>query len=364
MLQDIDLRKLAEKAGSERAFVSAYLTGEAGWRRVEARAEKIAGMLADDSDAATHFRESYRLVRDWIGDHPPEEGKGSCVFASYVLDFVQGHQVSVPVPDTLYLGTTPYVRPLARLQDTYEKFALVVADNTATRIYLVAAEHTELEDRIKGDIKNRVKKGGWSQKRYARKRKSDLHDYAGEVADALEELDREESFHHIVLLGSEETTREIREALNTPLSDRVIGEKTADLDADTAELVDDAYDVYFKEERREDRHLWEEIRDDYFSGGPAAVGSEDVLMALLNGRAERLLVTQDVKMTGVRCRDCDNVAAGEPDQCPYCKKADLIPLDLVNELVRRAELTDADVDFTAPLSGLSKVGEVAALLRY
>lgn len=364
MLQDIDLRKLSEMAGSERAFLSAYLTGKEGWRTVEARSEKIEGMLADDSDAATHFRESYRLIHRWIEDHPPGEGKGTCVFASYVLDFVEGHQVSVPVPDILHLGTTPYVRPLARLQDTYEKFALVVADNTATRIYLVAADNTELEDRIKGDIKNRVKKGGWSQKRYARKRKSDLHDYAGEVADALKALDREESFHHIVLLGSEETTREIREALNTPLSDRVIGQQSADLDADTAELVDEAYEMYFKEDRRDDRNLWEEIRDAYFAGDPAAVGPEDVLMALLNGRVDHLLITQDVTKTGVRCRECDNVAAGEPDHCPYCKKEALIPLDLVNELVRRAELTDADVDFTAPLSGLSKVGDVAALLRY
>lgn len=36
MLQDIDLRALAEMDGPERAFVSAYLTGREGLRAVEA----------------------------------------------------------------------------------------------------------------------------------------------------------------------------------------------------------------------------------------------------------------------------------------------------------------------------------------
>lgn len=364
MLQDIDLRDLSEMGGPERAFVSAYLTGGEGLRAIEARADRIRGMLEDDSDAATHFEESYRLIRGLIEDHPPEEGKGMCVFASYILDFARGHRISVPVENLLHLGTAPYVRPLARLQDTYERFALVAADNKETRIYLVAAENTELEDRVRGNVKNRVKKGGWSQKRYARKRKNELRNYAGEVAEALVKLDRKESFHHIILLGSGETIQQIREELHPPLAERVIGQRPADLDAGTDELVDEAYELFFKEEGEEVRDLWERIRNEYLAEHPAAVGPEDVLMALLNGRVENLLITRDIEMRGVRCRECDNVSAGRPDTCPYCRKAELIPLDLVNEMVRRAELTDADVDFTDPIPGLRKVGDVAALLRY
>lgn len=59
MLQDIDLRELAEMEGPERAFVSAYLTGQEGLRAVEARAKKIRAMLKEDSDTKTHFEESY-----------------------------------------------------------------------------------------------------------------------------------------------------------------------------------------------------------------------------------------------------------------------------------------------------------------
>jgi peptide subunit release factor 1 (eRF1) len=210
VLQDIDLRELAEMEGPERGFVSACLTGREGLRTVEARADRIRAMLEDNSDA--------------------------------------------------------------------------VADNTDTRIYLMAAENTELEDQVWGNIKNRVKKGGWSRKRYARRRKNELHHYAVEVAEVLEDLDRKESIDHIILMGSRDTMQEIEDALSEQMADKVIGEKSADLDAGTDELVDDAYDVFFKEEREEDRHLWERIRGEYLADHPASVGSEDVLMALLNGR--------------------------------------------------------------------------------
>jgi uncharacterized OB-fold protein len=56
-------------------------------------------------------------------------------------------------------------------------------------------------------------------------------------------------------------------------------------------------------------------------------------------------------LDGTRCRDCENVSAGRRDTCPYCKKSDVIPVDLVNEMVRHAEITDADVDFTEPIPG-------------
>lgn len=287
-----------------------------------------------------------------------------CVFASYVLDFVKGHRLSVEVPNTLCLGSSPYVRPLARLQDTFEKFALVVADNSNTRIYLVAAQNIELEDRVKGDIKNRVKKGGWSQKRYSRSRENELHHYAEEVAEALKAVDDHESIDHIILLGTGETIREIEKELSEALLEKVIGKKSADLDAEVSELLESAYELFFKEEQEEEQHLWERIQDAYLSEHPAAVGPADVLMALLNGRVESLLITKDVEMEGSRCRECQNVTAGLPDTCPYCSKTDLIPIDLVNEMVRQAEMTDAEIDFTDPIPELEEVDGVAALLRY
>ena len=74
------------------------------------------------------------------------------------------------------------------LQDEYETVAVVIADNRRARVYLVAADVSDGSDdeiTISGNVKNHVKKGGWSQKRYQRRRDKELKVYAGGIVDAL-----------------------------------------------------------------------------------------------------------------------------------------------------------------------------------
>jgi len=53
-----------------------------------------------------------------------------------------------------------------------------------------------------------------------------------------------------------------------------------------------------------------------------------------------------------------------PETCQQCGSSDVFRLDLINELVRQAEVTSADVDFADPTPGLTEEDGVAALLRF
>jgi hypothetical protein len=55
---------------------------------------------------------------------------------------------------------------------------LVVCDNEKSSIYTVTNEKAEVELAIKGGVKNHVRKGGWSQQRYERRRDQQLAHYA------------------------------------------------------------------------------------------------------------------------------------------------------------------------------------------
>ena len=57
---------------------------------------------------------------------------------------------------------------------------------------------------MRGDVKNHVKKGGWSQKRYQRRRQNGLLHYAKEVAETLDRLVQESGVERVVLFGSQE----------------------------------------------------------------------------------------------------------------------------------------------------------------
>ncbi len=358
----IDLRRLAELQGPERAFVSYYFSGTDSLGTLRQREANVRQLLAESPAELEHFERSIELIHAWLETASPK-GSG-CVLACWALDFCEGYQLTLPLPDYLYAGDAPYIRPLALLQDEYESFALVVADNTDTRIYLVTSGDAERIARVKGDIKNHVKKGGWSQKRYQKRRANQLMHYAKDVGAALAALAETETFDRIVFVGSMEAINEIERELPAAVADKSMRKKGIDLHEGDDHTLAEAFELFIEQERAAEKALWGRIREEFLSGGLAAVGATNVLKSALTGRVEAIAVTQGAVIRGVKCRDCENIVHGTPQTCQICGSRSVFRLDLIDELARLAELTSASIDFVEPIDGLSQAGDVAALLRY
>ena len=363
MFQLIDLRELAALQGPHLSFVSYYGSGLDGLKALHARQEQLRAMLHDEPDGGEAFEASMERLRNLLEDNPIH-GEGVCAFSCAATNFVQGYPLSVAVPELLRVDSEPYIRPLAELQDEYENFLIVAADATSTRIIHVTSAEPESGEKVRGDVKNRVKKGGWSQQRYARRRENQLHHYAKEVAEVLNDLSRKQDFTRIILLGAQETLQEIESELSTEAAAKVVGRKSVNLKSDEETLIEEAYELYFSEERESEVRLWDRIREEFYQGGLAVAGATDVLEAVMMGRVDQMLITRDAKIPGVRCEECQNVRHGTPQTCQVCGSDSLVELDLVNEMVRQLELTSATAEFTDEISGLTKAGRIAALLRY
>lgn len=362
MLQQIDLRELAEVEGSERAVVSLYTSHPDGLDRFGPREERLRTLLAAEPAEAEHFEESLKMIREELAAHPVEGGVA--IFASWALDFLVGYPLSVPVDDLLWVDSSPYIRPLAEMQSDYESFLAVSADNKGARIYLVSATVPHEVERIRADVKNHVKKGGWSQKRYQRRRDNELLHYGKEVAQALTTLTQKHGVERIVLFGSLEARREIRDALPEEIGERVVDGARRAGDGDDQGMVEEALELLEDVERDDEENLWERIRGELLRDGLAVAGGRDVLAAAQDGRIETLLVCRDAEIEGMRCRECELLAAAKPQQCPRCDSPSVFPIDLVNEIVELLAKTSAEAEFTDPIPGLAEIGGMAALLRY
>lgn len=363
VFQQIDFRELAEKGGPELAYVSLYASGPGSLDSLKKRADRIRALLARDEAELEHFEESLRMIREALDGYTFQR-EGVAVFACWAEDFLVGYPLTVPVPDLLRVDEAPYIRPLAELRDEYENFVVVAADAERARIFLVTSAIVAAEKRVRGDVKQRVKKGGWSQKRFERRREKELTSYAKEVASVVADLEGRVAFERIALLGSEQAMREIREALPPRLSEKVVGQRAVSLEDRDDVPMEPALQLVFEREREEEAELWERIRGEYLRGGLAAVGSADVLEAVREGRAEMLLLDRAVELPGVRCRDCESVQAGSPDACPTCGRTSLFPVEVGEVLVELATLSSALVEFVDAHPELDEVGSVAALLRY
>jgi len=365
MPSDVGLRKLAEMTAPERAFLSVYLAGPHSVSELQKRFQKVRRVLRSDDaerDEREHFDENVKAVDKYLQRNPLTSGS-LCIFSCWVLDFFHAIPLTAPVKDLVWIDSSPYIRPLAELQDEYENVAVVVADNKRARIFLVSSAVAGSEEVVKGNVKNHVSKGGWSQQRYERRRDKQLLLYAREIVDALSSLDREEEFRRILLVGGKEILRIVHENLPQALRNKV-AEKAMHLGKREGAVNKDIMDLFFEQERQSERDLWEKVRGEYLRGGLGAVGLDEVLSAAKAGRVEAMIVNRTFKPEGRRCRDCENLDVGEVETCSACGSESLFEVDVVNEIVEMLKLTGADADFADPIGTLVEAGEIAALLRY
>ena len=241
--------------------------------------------------------------------------------------------------------------------------AVVVADNKKARIFLVSSAVAGDEEVVKGNVKNHVKKGGWSQQRYERRRDKQLLLYAREIGDALKELDKQEQFRRIVLVGGKEILHIVHEELPQTYQNMVV-EKAVHLAKGKGAVNEDIMELFEEQERQSELDLWEKIRAEYLRGGLGVAGLDDVLAAARTGRVESMIVNRSFAPGGRRCRDCDTLDVGAVETCSACGSTSLFQVDVVNEIVEMLKLTGAEADFADPIETLAEAGNIAALLRY
>ena len=365
MFADIDLRELAEVTASERAFLSVYLAGPRSVATLEKELKRLRRALVRseaEKDERDHLDENVELVRKHLDRHPLASGS-LCILTCWALDFFKAIPLAAPVGDLVWIDSSPYIRPLAELQDEYENVAVVVADNKLARIYLVSSAVAGSEETVTGNVKNHVRKGGWSQQRYERRRDKQLLIYAREIVEALLLLEKEEDFRRILLVGGKEILRIVGDELPTHLQGKV-AEKALHLARGEGALNEDLMDLFLEQERQSESDLWERIRNEYLRGGLGVVGLEEVLSAAKQGRVEKAIVNRPFRPQGRRCRECDNLHVDQAEVCSACGSESLFTVDVVNEIVEMLHLSGAEADFADPIQTLVDAGEIGALLRY
>ncbi len=366
MFADVDLRELAEMTGPERAFLSVYISEPQSVKGLDKRFERLRRALAAtdsaEKDEREHFDENVRLVRDYLEKKPLKSGS-LCLFACWALDFLKVVPVPKRLDDLVWIDSSPFIRPLAELQDEYENVAVVVADNKRARIFLVSSAVSGDAETVRGNIKNHVKKGGWSQQRYERRRDGELLHYAREIVERLRELDKAEEFRRVILVGGKEIARIIHEDLPQAMQARTDW-KAVDLGKGEDVVNREIMELFTEQERESERDLWEKIRVATFHGNRGALGLDDVLEAARDGRVDTMIVERDFKAEGRRCRDCENLQVGAADSCAACGLRSLFEVEMVNEIVELLKTSGAETDFADPIATLSESGHIAALLRY
>ncbi len=363
MLKKLNIRELSEIVSNDQAFISLYFSSPAALVEFEKWKSTTAGLLKDNPDEYKSFNENIKMVESYLEKNPLKKG-ALIIFSCWLGDFFKAEPTDLEFPTLFVVDSSPYIKPLAEMEDDYEDYAVVLTDNKSTRVFVVSAGKEVDEEKIKGNVKNHVKVGGWSQQRYERRRDKELKLYGREVIEQLTELEKENGFDRLLLLGSAETMNQIVSDLPANLKEKLVGTESIDLARGDNYIEKEIFELLAEAEEKEEADLFRKIKTAYLRGTGAAVGAADVFTAAKIGRVEEALILKDEKAPGSSCRDCGEIALAKTDKCPACGSDSVFEVDLIEEIVEHLAKTSAQAEFTDREFPLLKEHKVIANLRY
>lgn len=273
--------------------------------------------------------------------------------------------LSVAVHSVAQFEPKPTLTPLISALDQHHRYCVVMFDKAQARILTVLLGRVEEEVHLESDVLPRTDVGGWGgylQSRYARHREHHLNEHARRVIEHLWAIDRSRAIRSLILSGPEEALASLRQALPKALSRAVVGTAALDLNLPTRDVLRHVEGLDAEGQMREDARIAEEIETAAAKGGAAALGWEETLASLCEGRVHLLALATDAGPAGVECMTGHFLSAEVLKQCPLCGSGLVEVRDVREAAVRTALLSDAQVRV---LSGVMLGAEgVGAILRW
>lgn len=302
-----------------------------------------------------------RFVRD---EFERDRVRGLAVFSCSGSELWESVELPETVRNGIEVGPRPRLIPLEAMLERFETFCAVVADREKARLFLVAQGRIEEIGELEDDVPGRHDQGGWSQARYQRHIEDHVHRHLKRVAERVLAVSKRRPFDHLVLAGTEELAAELERELHDYVRRRVLERTTLPIGVGADEVLRHVIEVEERlEGRREAEALDRLVHEVASRTGRATAGLGDTLAAVEAGRVETLVVSLDLRASGVRCPSCGHLDV-EGTTCPACGSGLEPASALVEEVVESALRQRCRVETVANAAELDRLGGIGALLRF
>ena len=325
---------------------------------------------ADDRDARLRFRDLRRTVEKCVlALEPHERARSVAWFFDADGGAIARYALQLPLRgDAVVHDVKPYVSLLADVVDRGAPAGVVLVSNE--RVRLLALEQGEVSEPDASVFE--LELGDWrtyggssggapergvqttSQQEHYRARVDAQRDrlFAAAVESTAKRLEKL-GWDRVALLVERGVAGDFRAALPAVLAERLVVDIEANLEADDEATIAAALEPRLDEAWREAAvALTDRARELALAGGRAALGAEETLGVLAEGRVEHLVLDPAVDFAA----DAPMAVAGFPG-----------PAELLGErAVERAVATGATVSTleASAAPALSEAGGMLALLRY
>jgi peptide subunit release factor 1 (eRF1) len=252
-----------------------------------------AKALPPDSPERESFEKDAERIRQFLDGEKQPSWQGLAIFASSGSELFETVPLETEFDDHwLFVGSVPHLYPLAKLIDSYPRYASVMLDTNRARIVVSSVGAPEREEEVKSDKTRRTSKGGWSQARYQR-RAEDMHlHHMKEVVDTLDKVVREEKINQIVVAADGNVLPKLKEQLPKHLAEMIVDTVTLQRHGAAGDaMLENTFDAIRAKDAETDAEKVQELMDEWQGSGLGVAGPEATLRAFEMGQVEELIIT-------------------------------------------------------------------------
>ncbi len=313
------------------------------------------------SPARRHLERDARRIAEFLQQGVEPSSQTAAVFScSGEPDLFETVQLNVPSDGhRLYIDRHPHLFPLAQLTDEYAKYAALVLDTNAARLYVFAVGALQRKLIVQNEKATRTPGVDvFSEGEYQRNSQNLQLRHMKEVVDLVERVAREERIRRVFVAGGNVALPLLRAELSEDVQKKVTEIGKLDMSSPDAEVLRATLEAFRHVNAQTDRGYVEQTLNAFRSRGLGTIGLPRVRAALTLGQVDRLLVPATPKAPAADEMSAAASASPRKSRPPRLSEA------AIEELVLMARRTDATVTFIEDASLLDAAGGVAALLRF
>jgi peptide subunit release factor 1 (eRF1) len=361
MLTDVDVRTLVEFESHDSPVLSVYLNLDPQRRSSETYKLTLRNLLSKAENATA---EDIKRIQNYVEMGYNRQGRGLVMFSCAAHDFWWAKSFAVPVQDSVLASFRPYVRQLAALVNTYERYGVIQVDSEGARLFIFHMGNLEAADGYLGEEVKLHKAGGWAAARYQRHEKGQAHQNLQEAAEMAESFYRKAETRHLILAGTDKNVAIFRELLSNRLRAMVVGSISMAATATAAEVREKAVEMALQASERNDVTIADEIVALAQSGGNAVTGLAETLTTVQNMRASHVAALNSYAQPAYRFVENGQIVLELSEEGELGSgRVQELP-DAVDSVLRRAMAQGIGVTILDAHPGLERAGKIGALTRY
>lgn len=298
-------------------------------------------------------------VEEVINRERYESSDGLVLYASEPRGLFVECALPVSTDLGLWIDRRPRLWPLALQLEHTRPLILVEVEVTGAHITQWQFGRVD-EETIEREIQGRHQKGGWSQARYQRNIREDIHRVWKECAARLQQIVLDTPRAYIVLLGQDATLRRFQRQLPAVVAERVVAMRPSPPKPDKRLSV--GFEVLEEERVAREFAVVHHVLRQGLSDRSGTVGLEETLMAINERQVRELAMARRFDAQGVKCRTCEGLWTLAAKGCVFCGEAVEL-VSLRDEILRRSIVQDAKVVIVADGGPLDAYQGVGSILR-